>query len=358
MMKIAFVTELFYPSVGGQEFRFMQLARGLAKRNVKVEVYTSDHLGSLAKKERIEGIPVTRFVTLRKYVKPGSRGLISLAKYIRATSKLVKELVKEYDYIIINQMPLLHLFLIPSCDNIIVDWCETYEKGLLKYILSYSARKVKKGIAVSEDVANTIRLFNPLMNVEVIRTPLDVNKYVCDGKKDKELILFVGRLVPHKNILSLIKAISHVNASFPHKKRLEIVGDGPLRGILTDMQRKYQYIKVLGKVDEEEKVRLIGKAFLLAVPSLREGFPNVVAEAIVSGTPILTVRAPLNNVYRFVERHKIGFVAPSPSPKDLAETITKIDANAWHSAVANEIKLREEFKEENVMNKLLSFLRG
>jgi len=355
MMKVAFVTELFYPSVGGQEFRFMQLVKGLAKRNVNVEVYTSDHLGCLAKEERIGGIPVMRFVTLRKYVKPGSRGLIPLVKYICATSKLIKELVKEYDHIIVNQMPLLHLFLIPSCDKIIIDWCETYEKGLLKYILSYSARKVKKGIAVSEDVANTIRLFNPLMDVEVIRTPLDVNKYMCNEKKDEELVLFVGRLVPHKNILSLINAISYVNASSLRRKRLEIVGDGPLRRILTDMQGKYRYIKVLGKVDEEEKVRLIRKAFLLAIPSLREGFPNVVAEAIVSGTPILTVRTPLNNVYRFVERHKVGFVASSPSPKDLAETITKIDANAWHFAVGNEIKLREEFKEENVINKLLRY---
>jgi len=358
-MKIAFVTELFYPSVGGQEFRFMQLAKGLAKRNVKVQVYTCDHLGSLAKEERIDGIHVIRFVTLRKYVKPGSRGLIPLVKYINATSKLIKELVKEYDYIIVNQMPILHLFLIPSYDKIIIDWCETYEKGILKYILSYSARRFRKGIAVSEDVANTIRLFNPLMNVEVIRTPLDVDKYVFNKKKDEELILFVGRLVPHKNIISLIKAISYVNVSLSHKKRLEIVGDGPLRQVLTDMQRKYRYIKILGKVDEAEKVRLIGKAFLLAIPSLREGFPNVVAEAIATGTPILTVRAPLNNVYRFVERHKVGFVASSPSPKDLAETITKIDVNAWHFAVANEIKLREEFIEENVINKLLrSFLRG
>jgi len=35
----------------------------------------------------------------------------------------------------------------------------------------------------------------------------------------------------------------------------------------------------------------------------------------------VTVRTPLNNVYRFVERHKVGFVASSPSPKDLAKAI-------------------------------------
>jgi glycosyltransferase involved in cell wall biosynthesis len=355
-MKIAFVTELFYPSTGGQEFRFMQLAKGLVKKNVEVEVYTSDHLGSLTKEERIDGIHVMRFVTLRNYVKPSSRGFIPLAKYISATSKIIKKLVNRYDYILVNQMPILHLPFILSNDKIVIDWCETYEKGLLKYILLYGAKKFKRGIAVSEDIANTIRLFNPLMNVEVVRTPINIDKYTCD-KKDKELILFVGRLVPHKNIISLIDAISYINTFFSQKKRLEIVGDGPLRQILANKQRKYQYIKILGKINEEEKVKLIRRASLLALPSLREGFPNVVAEAIAACTPILTVKAPLNNVYRFVERHKIGFVAPSPSSKDLAKTIIKIDDNAWYFAMRNEMKLRDEFKEENVINRLLRFLK-
>jgi glycosyltransferase involved in cell wall biosynthesis len=194
------------------------------------------------------------------------------------------------------------------------------------------------------------------MRVEVVRTPINVDKYTC-GEKDEELILFVGRLVPHKNIVSLIDAISYINTLFSRRKRLEIVGDGPLRQILANKQNEHQYIKVLGKVSEEEKVKLISRASLLAIPSLREGFPNVVAEAIAACTPILTVKAPLNNVYRFVERYKIGFVAPSPKSKDLAKTIIEIDANAWYFAMSNEMKLRDEFREENVINRLLRFLK-
>jgi len=357
-MRIALVTELFYPSVGGQEYRFLQLAKGLVRQGIKVEVYTTDHIGSLPKEEIIEGISVKRFVTLKKYVKPGSRGVVPLMKYVVKVRKVVEELIKEYDYILMNQMPILHLFFTSSNAKIVVDWCETYEKGYLKYVLSRAAKRFKKGTAVSEDIAYTIKLYNPYADVEVIRTPIDVNKYACnEGEKDEELILFVGRLVPHKNLLSLVRAVQFVNAFSPRKWKLAIVGDGPLRQTLVQIKKEAN-IEVLGRVPEEEKIKLIRKAYILAIPSLREGFPNIVAEAIVSCTPVLTVRAPLNNVYRFIERHGIGFVAPSPKFRDIAKTLTSINTNTWYSVVANERRLRDEFREENVMNKLLRFLKG
>jgi glycosyltransferase involved in cell wall biosynthesis len=232
---------------------------------------------------------------------------------------------------------------------------------LLKHFLLQAAKRFKKGIAPSEEVADMIRLYNSVMNVEVVRTPIELSKYMCKvEQKDERLMLFVGRLVPHKNIFSLINAVSYVNAisSQNAKWRLVIAGDGPHRQALIQMQKKHPYLKILGKVGEEEKVELIKRAYLLALPSLREGFPNIVAEAIAACTPILTVKTPLNNVYRFVERHKIGFIAPSPLSKDLAKTIIKIDENAWYFAVTNEMKLRDEFKEEYVINRLLQFLKG
>jgi glycosyltransferase involved in cell wall biosynthesis len=358
-MKVALVSELFHPSIGGQEFRFMQLAKGLLKRGVEVEIYTSDHMGHLPAEEVIEGIKVRRYVVLRKYVKPNSRRIFPLMKYVVKTRRLIKRLAKESDYVIINQMPILHLFLTPYNDEVIIDWCETYEIGLLKCILSCVAKRFERGTAVSEEIANAIKLYNPLAKVEVIRTPLDVDKYAC-GEREKEegLILFIGRLVPHKNIISLVNAISYVNSFSPLRKwKLIVAGDGPLRSTIIAMQKKTKEVEVVGKVSEERKLELLKKAYLLAIPSFREGFPNIVAEAIASCTPILTVKTPLNNLYRFVKRHKIGFVAPSPSWRDIASSIVNINYDAWHFAVLSEAKLREEFREDHVINRLLCFLR-
>ncbi|MHC1627404.1 MAG: glycosyltransferase, partial [Candidatus Nezhaarchaeales archaeon] len=132
MNSIAFVTELFYPSIGGQEFRFLRLASGLARRGFNVTVYTTDHTGgSLPREEVIEGVHVIRYVVLKNYVKPGSRALTQVVKFAIATRKLVLRLIAENDFILVNQMPILHLFFTPRSNTICIDWCEAYRKGML-----------------------------------------------------------------------------------------------------------------------------------------------------------------------------------------------------------------------------------
>jgi len=355
MKTIAFVTELFYPSIGGQEYRFFRLAQGLSKRGFKVDVYTTDHTGgSLQEEENIDGIHVVRYVKLKNYVKPGSRSIIQLAKYITATHSLLKDIIEIYDAIILNQMPIVHLLFLSDYRNVYIDWCEAYKKGMLKYLTSLACKRFGKGIAVSEIIAEIVSQYNPNMTIEVIRTPLDIDKYTPIEEKDFELILYIGRLVPHKNVLSLADAVIYLNEKFKRKTNLIIIGDGPLRNILIKKYEKYKYIRILGKVNEDLKIKLLKRAYLLAIPSYREGFPNIVAEAIASLTPILTIKYPLNNVYPFIERYKIGFV--SPSPKHLAETIIKITEEDWKYAVNNEAKLREEFREEVNINRLLNFI--
>ena len=59
-MKIAFVTELFAPSVGGQEVRFEELGAELVKRGVEVNLYTIRHDLSSPRDEVRGGMAVHR----------------------------------------------------------------------------------------------------------------------------------------------------------------------------------------------------------------------------------------------------------------------------------------------------------
>lgn len=358
MISIAFVTELFFPNIGGQEFRFLKLAHGILKKGFDVTVYTTDHTGgTLPKEDKISGVHVVRYVTLKNYVKPGSRSITQLSKFIVATRNLLRRIIKEYDFILINQMPILHLLFLPTEPKICIDWCEVYRKGSLRYLVKLASKRFDKGIAVSEIVAEEIRRANPHASLEIVRTPVEIDKYATSiEQKDLDTILYVGRLVTHKNIDSLINAIIYLNEELHQRKKLIVVGDGPLKHLLTEKYKDHRYIEILGRVDEERKIELFKRSGILAIPSYREGFPNVVAEAIASLTPVLTVKAPLNNVYPFVERHRIGFVASSPSAKHIAETIARISEEEWKYAVINEMRLREEFREEVNINKLISYI--
>jgi glycosyltransferase involved in cell wall biosynthesis len=55
--------------------------------------------------------------------------------------------------------------------------------------------------------------------------------------------------------------------------------------------RRYSW---LGEVPHDDAVRLIGRCKLLVISSLYEGGANVIAEAVVSGVPILATEIPGN----------------------------------------------------------------
>lgn len=106
------------------------------------------------------------------------------------------------------------------------------------------------------------------------------------------VIGFVGRFSEEKGILSLLRAISTV-----HRRRDDLrfllIGDGPC----TDMVRTYLVAEHLedavtlpGWVEPAQLPQYLNQMALLVLPSVTEGLPNVMLEAMACGTPVLASR--------------------------------------------------------------------
>jgi len=173
------------------------------------------------------------------------------------------------------------------------------------------------------------------------------------------MVLYAGRLSPHKNVLQLIKAMIILNEAYNLKKELIIIGDGPLRSYVEEYSLKYRYIRYLGVVPESKKIELFRQAYVLAIPSIREGFPNVVAEAIASETLVLTVESPLNNVAPLVKKYGFGIVTRDASSISLAKALRGLfmDSELVDRAVKIMKILKKEFSESRIVSKLTSFLK-
>lgn len=104
------------------------------------------------------------------------------------------------------------------------------------------------------------------------------------------LLLFVGRLVEHKNLPRLLDAFARVAAERPHV-RLLLVGGGPLHDALVARIRE---LKLDGRAlllgERPDVAALMKAADLLVAPSLREGMSNVILEAMALGLPVLATR--------------------------------------------------------------------
>jgi len=106
-------------------------------------------------------------------------------------------------------------------------------------------------------------------------------------------ILVLGRLVPHKRVEHVLRAAASLRTTMP-KLRIRVVGDGWWADELVEEARRLgvdDLVAFTGFVDEAEKQREMAQAWVLALPSLKEGWGLVVMEAAGLGVPTVAYRS-------------------------------------------------------------------
>ncbi len=106
----------------------------------------------------------------------------------------------------------------------------------------------------------------------------------------RKVLLSVGRLSFQKNFKLLIDCFENLSRDFPEWD-LIIAGDGEEFTMLEELVNNYQLnsrVKLLGAVEDVQSLYL--NADLFCLPSLWEGFPNSLAEALSFGLPSVGFR--------------------------------------------------------------------
>lgn len=105
------------------------------------------------------------------------------------------------------------------------------------------------------------------------------------AQKDRRTLLAVARLVPRKNMIRVIQAFAGLAAEFPDW-RLQIVGDGPQA---PELKALAEARGIKDRVDFEgehdDVYPFYAAADLFVIPSLFEGFPLTLCEAVAHGLP-------------------------------------------------------------------------
>lgn len=152
---------------------------------------------------------------------------------------------------------------------------------------------------ISQSTKKDLTTFGvPSKNVEVLPMGFDaVDLGKLPPKYKNPTALFVGRLAEMKGIKDAIKAIAEVNKNAAEKWELNIIGRGEdayekeLRRLVSDLGLKNE-VHFLGFVDEKMKFEEMAKAWVLIVPSSREGWGMIVPEANYVGTPAIGYAVP------------------------------------------------------------------
>ncbi|MFC5268560.1 glycosyltransferase family 4 protein [Kribbella qitaiheensis] len=106
-------------------------------------------------------------------------------------------------------------------------------------------------------------------------------------------VVCVGRIVPHKQIEHAVDAIAEAREVLPGA-RLVVVGSGwwedSLREYVTERGLQ-EAVEFRGHVSEADKHAAYDEAWVLALPSLKEGWGLVVGEAAGHGVPTIAYRS-------------------------------------------------------------------
>jgi len=168
-------------------------------------------------------------------------------------------------------------------------------------------RRSDRVIVVSREVRRHLsKLGISKAKFSVIKVGVDLRTFCKDeefGHIDHSIIKktnhdciivgFVGRLVPVKNLESLIKAFASAQRFLVKEAKLVIIGDGPMRACLEEEAKKLGIdgnIAFLGVRSDIH--RLLRKIDVFVMPSIIEGCPTSLLEAMASGKAIIVSDLP------------------------------------------------------------------
>jgi glycosyltransferase involved in cell wall biosynthesis len=129
--------------------------------------------------------------------------------------------------------------------------------------------------------------------VAVVHNGTDPARHVDTRKSSTPMVAVVGRLVPHKQVEHAIDAVLALRSRFPDL-RLHVVGSGWWEGRLHEYAERQGALGCVvfeGHLDEQRKHELYERAWVLALPSLKEGWGLVVGEAGMHRTPTVAYRS-------------------------------------------------------------------
>jgi len=328
-MKVAIVVHYFLPNyVGGTEIATLNIAKNLTKKGHEVHIITWLDKG-FPKNSMQEGFYIHR--VFGKNIRLLSPLLYWINIFI-CLKKIQPDIIHVQNFglelpAFFSKKLLKTPFIINArgSENI-------YHRSFIKKYLQKLALKGLDKLLVQTDYKK--KELKKIFKGEILVVPNGINLSIyrnilkSDVKENnKKNIIFVGRLLPIKGLDYLMNAMKIIQ----NKNKnvfLTLVGDGYYRKSLEKMIKKLEIEKAVtftGKIPNTEIPKYLSNSDVFVLPSLSEGFPNVVLEAMAAGLPI--VASNIGGLSELIKNNENGYLVETKNPEQLADGLLKILQN-------------------------------
>ena len=330
-IKIAMLIQAYHPRVGGAEKQLAYIAPRLQSGGFEVHVITRRFAG-LKPFEMVDGVPVHRLPIA------GSKPAAA-ASYIFAALNLIRRLSPDvlhaHDLLSTSTTAIVASSLLGS--KVV---STAHRGGTLGdvYILSHRflgpqrmnlvSRRVDKFITISREIDAELGL-NGVDSSKRVNIPngVDVDRFVplldnqrealrqtLDLKAASPIVIYAGRLVPEKRVEHLVSIWPSIRAVFPHAVLL-VLGTGEMEPFLR--ANASEGVRFEGSIEDVTPYLQIADLFVL--PSVAEGLPVSILEALATKVPVVATQ--VGGVPDIIEHGYNGWLVPPDNPSALRDAL-------------------------------------
>lgn len=352
------------PEGGGAERYLEEVARGLVAHGAEVTVFCAAHPAA-PPDEVVDGVRFVRrgtklsvYLQGMRALRRGDLGRPDVVVDVQNGLPFFAPLVTRAPVVVLvhhvhrEQWPVVY----PGPTGTVGWWIE---RRLAPWL--YRSRQYVAVSRATRDELRALGVRGP--RIAVVHNGTEPVTAVRVAKADHPVIAVVGRLVPHKQVEHAVDAVVALHERWPDL-RLHVVGSGWWEARLREhvVERGAEDLVVLeGHVDEDRKHEVYARAWLLALPSLKEGWGLVVGEAGAHRTPTVAYRSAGGTVESVLDRRTGRLVEDFDDfTRTVAELLEDHEQRERLGAAAQ--RLTEEFSWELARRSfgliLLAALRG
>lgn len=373
-MRICVISEFSVPYYnGGGERRYYEMMKRVVKLGHEVDMITMNY-PNCKKHEQIDGINI-------HHIGPTIENppIRSKTDFIKFFYSICKWLLK-HDYDVLDAQsysPLLPTTIMSKIKKtpLIGTVYDTSTNNKDQWIQSSTlANRVEKFLVTLPftkllTVSNSTKtsLINDFEvkgeTIEILSIGFDtdfVDSIKCE-EKNNNTIIFVGRLIPHKHVNHLLKVINKLKNKIPDIK-LVIVG----KGIEKDNLIKYitdnyleEHVEFLQDLSNEELTYQMKKSNVLVLPSTREGFGMVLAEANSCNIPVIAYKS--GGVVEVINSGNTGYLI---EPENVEELTSKIELVLTNKKLQEKLgkqgrkHVEKKFNWDKIVNQYIQLLEN
>jgi len=353
-MKIVHLLTYYGDYIGGIQIYVKELAKRQKALGNNVKIITSSLYG---KEKEVEGIKVIKSPVLFSAFRIPFTPILPYHLFIEKIDVLHVHLPSPW----IDLCSVLKKIISPNTKLVItihnyLPFADTFPKKIFSFVhdkifIKLALKFADEVTTCSEGFAKSLPYKINDKKLNIIPYGLDLNKFKSLNLKKKNQILFVGRLIPEKGLLELVKAVK----SIPKLKRLRVLA------IVSETYKysKYKeeclkegkdFLEIKANVPNEGIINYYNESKVFVFPSLGiDSFGIVLIEAMACGLPVVCTNLPGPSS---IVPSYAGVIVNPKNKKELMKAIEKV-LNGNYDSNQIEEYVKENFDYETITKKIL-----